>query len=292
MRYGCQRPGQRHVEAIVGLRVVAIDELPDARGYTPALRRIALLADGSTVFVKAAVDEMTAGWLDAERRTYDALGGAPFLPRYHGCRDGVLVIEDLRHGHWPPPWRSDDIGRVFGMLDEVAATEPPAGVYDLVQVGDRMLRKWSTVAAHPAPVLGCGVCSSRWLDQALPALLEAEFSASLEGDALVHFDARSDNLCLLDDRTVLVDWNGTAKGTATLDRICLAQSVTVDGGPPPDSMVPDADPGIVAMITGYFAEQAPQPTIPSAPGVRRIQLAALRVCLPWAARLLALPPPR
>jgi hypothetical protein len=45
------------------------------------------------------------------------------------------------------------------------------------------------------------------------------------------------------------------------------------------------------MITGYFAEQAPQPTIPSAPGVRRIQLAALRVCLPWAGRLLALPPP-
>jgi hypothetical protein len=279
------------VEAIVGVGVVAIDELPGARGYTPALRRIAVLADGSTVFVKVAVDDLTAGWLDAERRTYDALHGAPFLPRYYGCRDSVLVIEDLRRGHWPPPWRLGDIGRVFAMLEHVAATDPPAGVYDLVQVGDRMLRRWAIVAADPAPFLGRGVCSPRWLNRALPVLLDAESSASLEGDALVHFDARSDNVCLLDDRSVLVDWNGTAKGTAALDRITLAQSITAEGGPPPDSMVPDADPGIVAMITGYFAEQAPQPTIPSAPVVRGIQMAALRVCLPWAARVLDLPPP-
>ena len=279
------------VEAIVGRRVVGIDELPGPRGYTPALRRIAVLADGSTVFVKVAVDDLTAVWLDAERRTYEALNGAPFLARYQGCRDGVLVIEDLRRGHWPPPWRSGDIGRVFGVLDEVAATEPPAGVVELVEVGDRMLRRWEIVAADPAPMLGCGVCSPRWLDDALRALLDAESSASLEGEALVHFDARSDNVCLLDDRSVLVDWNGTARGTAALDRICMAQSVTVAGGPPPESMVPDADPGIVAMITGYFAEQAPRPTIPSTPGVRGIQLAALRVCLPWAARVLDLPPP-
>ena len=279
------------VQAIVGQQVVDIDELPGARGYTPALRRIALLADGSTVFIKVAVDDMTAGWLDAERRTYDALDGAPFLPRYHGCRDGVLVIEDLRRGHWPPPWRPGDIERVFSMLDDVAATEPPADVYDLEQVGDQMLRKWATVAADPAPLLRRGVCSPRWLNEALPTLLDAESNASLKGKALVHFDARSDNCCLLGHRTILVDWNGTAKGTAALDRICLAQSVTVAGGPPPDSMVPNADPGIVTMITGYFAEQAPQPTIPSAPGVRGIQLEALRVCLPWTARVLDLPPP-
>ena len=59
------------VEAIVGQRVVALDEIPGAGGYTPALRRIATLADGDTVFVKAAVSDLTAGWLQAERRAYE-----------------------------------------------------------------------------------------------------------------------------------------------------------------------------------------------------------------------------
>jgi hypothetical protein len=278
------------VAAIVGRPVVSIAEIPGAGGYTPALRRIATLADGTTMFVKAAVDDMTRGWLESEARSYAALAGAPFVPGYVGAADGVLVLEDLRHGHWPPPWRPGDIDRAFEMLDELAATPPPPAARDLEAVAGPMLRNWAIVAADPAPFLGLGLCSAGWLDDALPVLVEADATA-LAGDALVHFDVRSDNLCLLEDRVVLVDWNHMARGEPSFDGICLAQGITGEGGPLPEHLVPDAQPGIVAMIAGYFAERAPQPVIPTAPRVRIIQLEQLRVTLPWAARLLGLPPP-
>lgn len=279
------------IEAIVGQRVLAVAEIPGAGGYTPALRRIATLGDGSNVFVKAAVDELTERWLRTERQSYEALGDAPFLPRYIGCDDTVLVLEDLRHGHWPPPWRPGDLHRVLAALEAVAQHEPPDGVDDLAIVANAMLRHWMEVANDPTPFLELGLCSREWYERAIPMLVDAEARGTLTGDALVHFDVRSDNLCLLDDRVVLVDWNGTARGRADFDVHCFAQSITLEGGPEPEAVLPAADPLLVAMLTGYFAFSAPQPPIPTAPRVRHIQLAQLKVCLPWTARLLALPPP-
>jgi hypothetical protein len=274
---------RERVEAIVGQGVVSLDEIPGAGGYTPALRRIATLADGSTAFVKAAVNELTAGWLAVEKRSYESLAGAAFLPRYVGCDDEVLVLEDLRGGRWPPPWCTGDLDRVLAMLDDVARHEPPADVDELA-----LRRMWSHIADDPAPFLGLGLCTREWFDRSIDAVVGAEARCSLAGDALVHFDVRSDNLCLLDDRVVLIDWNGTARGRGDFDAHCLAQSVAVEGGPSPDEILPNADPALVANLTGYFAFSATQPPIPDAPRVRAIQLAQLRVCLPWMTRLLHL----
>src|SRR5690242_7593635 len=109
------------VSMAIGQDVIALGEMPGTGGYTPALRRIATLADGSTVFVKAAVDEATTAWIQTERAAYEALGDRRFLPAYLGGDEGLVILEDLRHGHWPPPWRSGDIDGVFGLLDELAA---------------------------------------------------------------------------------------------------------------------------------------------------------------------------
>jgi hypothetical protein len=54
------------VERLTGLPVTAFASIPAAGGYTQALRPIATLADGSTVFVKAAVDADTSRWMQAE----------------------------------------------------------------------------------------------------------------------------------------------------------------------------------------------------------------------------------
>jgi len=281
------------VSAIVGQRVVSIEDIPGAGGYTPALRRIATLADGSTVFVKAAVNDLTAGWLRVEQHSYESLGPQPFLPRYLGCDGTVLVLEDLRHGHWPPPWRDGDVGRVVDGLAALAAHSPPADAVDLVTAAHGMLHVWSAVAESPDGFLSLGLCSRQWFDRALDTILAAEAAGTLDGAALVHFDVRSDNLCLLDGdgRVVVVDWNGTSRGRDDFDLHCLAQSVHAEGGPPPEALVPDADPSLVTMLTGYFACNAPKPRIPDAPRVRDIQLAQLRVCLPWMTRLLGLSPP-
>jgi hypothetical protein len=279
---------RERVEAIVGQRVVALDEIPGAGGYTPALRRIATLGDGSTVFVKAAASELTATWLEAEQRSYAALAGRSFVPHVLGGDDGVLVLEDLRHGHWPPPWRDGDVARVRATLAEVASTPAPDDAPDLEAATGHMLRLWHKIAAEPEPFLGLGLCTREWFDGAIDTLVDAESRGTLDGEALVHFDVRSDNLCLLDERVVLVDWNNTARGRPDFDRIAFAQGVAVAGGPAPDETAPGADPCLVVMLTSYFARNAPKPVIPDAPRVRDIQLAQLRVCFPWMCRLLGL----
>jgi hypothetical protein len=279
---------RERVEAIVGKRVVTIDEIPAAGGYTPALRRLATMADGTTAFVKAAVDDLTAGWVRAEQWSYESLGDVPFMPRYLGSDGEVLVLEDLTAGHWPTPWRPGDIARTIATLATVAAHSPPPGAVDLETAGAPSLRLWRTVAADPSGLLSLGICTSEWLDRNIDAIVEAESRATLDGDALVHYDVRSDNLCLLDDRVVLVDWNNTLRGRADFDVTCLAESIAFETGESPESILPDADPLLVTMLAGYFAWSAGQPPIPHAPGVRPIQRQQLGVCLPWMTRLLGL----
>jgi hypothetical protein len=68
--------------------------------------------------------------------------------------------------------------------------------------------------------------------------------------------------------------------------VCWAPSLSLEIGTPPWELAPDAAVHHVAMATGYFAQRSPLPTIPDAPFVRPFQLAQLRVCLPWFARLV------
>lgn len=124
---------------------------------------------------------------------------------------------------------------------------------------------------------------------ALPVLLEASDRAVLAGDALVHYDVRSDNVCIADRGVKLVDWNHFARGSAMFDRVAWMSSLAYEHSLRPWEMVPDSE-GLVPLLSGYFAAQAGLPIIPSAPGVRGLQLQQLRVALPWAIRELSLPP--
>jgi hypothetical protein len=279
------------VSVVAGQDVVALVEISDAGGYTPALRRIATLADGSTVFVKAAVDAATAAWIQAERTAYEALGDRHFLPAYLGGDEGLLILEDLRQGRWPPPWRPGEIDRVFALLDDLAAATAPTGVPSLNDARGDLVGLWSAITENPQPLLSLGVCTSDWLHTAAPVLAAAAAKADLHGDSIVHYDVRSDNLCLLEDRTLLVDWNLLCRGNPEIDQVFFAQTITMEGGPAPWELLPNADPALVATVAAFFADRAPGPPIPAAPRVRQVQLTQLRVCLPWAARLLDLRPP-
>lgn len=44
-----------------------------------------------------------------------------------------------------------------------------------------------------------------WLEEALPALLRASEDAQLDGTELLHFDVRSDKLCMRDGQALLFD---------------------------------------------------------------------------------------
>lgn len=279
------------IERLTGRRPVAWEAAPTG-GYTQATRRVVRFADGGTAFVKAASDVLTAVWLRTEIGVYRELRG-PFMPTLLAADDDyppLLVLEDLRPGHWPPPWRPGDVERVRLTLDGMHATTPPERLADLADIGTD-LNGWWRVAAEPAPFLALGLCSAGWLEASLPRLLEAESAAVLAGDDLCHTDVRSDNLCLFPERVVLVDWNFACRGNGEIDLLGWLPSLAGEGGPPPDAVAPEADPAIVAMLAGFWAWRAPQP--PPSPGsrVRLIQRRQLDVILPWAARRLGLPPP-
>ncbi len=275
----------------VGWRVASGHGAPSNRRFVVGL------PDGGSAFVKVAGFDYTADWLREEHRAYRALEGLPFLPRLLGWDDDgvapVLALEDLSGAQWPPPWNDARVDAVLGALEALHASAPaeslpPADESQFGQDG------WPAVAADPEPALATGLCSRRWLTEHLPALAEASAQAQIGGASVLHFDVRSDNLCLVDDRAILVDWNNACVGNPVLDTAAWLPSLRSEGGPPPDRVLPDGTPGLPALaslLAGYFCARAGLPNIPQAPHARPLQLAQARTSLPWAARLLGLPPP-
>jgi hypothetical protein len=250
-----------------------------------------VVSDGERrAFVKVPRADLPADWLRREQRNLAAMS-APFLPRVLGWFDDgvgpVLALEDLSGAEWPPPWSGARVEAVLAALAEIAATTPPA---HLERFDRDPVEQWAAIAADPAPFLSVGLCSSAWLDRNLHRLVLAAEAAPLAGDALVHLDVRSDNLCFRDGRAILLDWNHATVANPRLDVAFWLPSLHAEGGPPPDQVLPD-EPALAAWVAGFFCSYAGLPPIPDAPHVRPLQVAQARTALPWAARALGLPPP-
>jgi thiamine kinase-like enzyme len=127
------------------------------------------------------------------------------------------------------------------------------------------------------------------LNAAVATLLAAQDQAPLAGDALVHSDVRSDNICTSGDRALLVDWNWARRGNPRYDIATWLPSLHAEGGPAPEEILPGAAE-FAALLSGYFASRAGLPQIPHAPRVREVQRRQLMVALPWAVRALGLRP--
>ncbi|HJP71807.1 MAG TPA: aminoglycoside phosphotransferase family protein [Candidatus Limnocylindria bacterium] len=261
-------------------------------GYTPAERWIVDLDDGSRAFAKVATVEYIKDWLRSEHRAYRDIAG-PFMPRLLGWADEpvpALLVEDLSAAHWPPPWRPGMVAAVLATLDQVATTPCPSWADPIEDAASELFAGWSTIAADPDPFLGLGLVTPGWLNSALPVLIEHQFPPELRGGALIHFDVRSDNICLTAERALLVDWNFVVRGNPLFDVAAWLPSLAHEGGPLPEAVSPEA--GVFApALAGYFCARAPEPVIPEAPHVRRVQRAQAATALPWAARWLGLPPP-
>jgi hypothetical protein len=265
----------------------------ESRGYARVCAHWRVrLADGRTTFVKHALTDDAAEWLRLERVLYESVHGS-FMPAYLGFYDDagttLLVIEDLSEAAWPPPWSKDRISAVLSCLAELHATQPPAGLRALEAMRERLVG-WGAVAADPEPLLGTGLCSRAWLDEALPDLVHAGETAELDGDELLHLDVRSDNLCFVDRGAVLVDWNLACIGSGRVDAAFWLPSLKLEGGPEPWEVLPEAG-ALAAAVAGFFAARAGLPPPTGAPAVREFQRAQAAVALPWAARELGLPPP-
>ena len=270
------------------------------RGYTAAERWLVRFSDGSSAFAKVGASPLTSDFLRVEQHRYQQLC-EDFMPQLLGfdadLERPILLLEDLSYADWPPPWRPGDVQRVVETLRQVAATRPlPEDLQSLTEEfgasgsDQRAGSGWGAVIRDPGAFLGLGLCSTEWLGRAQQRLLDAQQEAVLHGDDLLHNDVRSDNLCLLPDRVLLVDWNLAGRGNGAFDLAFAAPSLHLEGGPPPEEVVGD-DGTLAAVVSGFFAARAGLPLIADAPRVRWIQLQQLRIALPWAARALGLPPP-
>ena len=281
---------------LLGADVVAT-EFVQGRGYTHTGRHRAVLGDGRSVFVKSAVDELSAGWLRLERIVYENVD-ALFLPRFLAYdEDGglpVLVLEDLSDAYWPPPWRDGDVEAMRAALEDVAATSAPAGLTPIDAWASDWAGRWAAVATDPEPFLSTRVASREWLDAHLSAIQEAAAKAPVaDGTSLLHLDVRSDNAALTDRGALLVDWNWASRGNPLVDLVAWAPSLCLETGMRPEQVVEaDGVGDIAALIAGVWARGVGLPPPPTAqPRVRELQLAQLRVMLPWACRSLGIPEP-
>jgi hypothetical protein len=260
-------------------------------GYSIAERWSLDLEDGRKVFGKLATTDDLARRLRDEHRNTAAIE-ADFcceIVAYEEHERPLLVVEDLSHGRWPPPWGPRDVERVLETFRRVAATTPPAH-FPSNEIYRDMFTGWSSIQRDPTAFLTLDLCSAEWIEAAVPALAKAERRVVLEGTDLVHGDAWSSNICLLEDRVVLVDWNFASYGNGEFDRFAWLPALRLEGGPLPEELAPGQG-AWAAALSGFFANQAGQPAPEGAPTVRPWQLRQSRIAVPWACRALGLPQP-
>jgi len=259
-------------------------------GYTPAARYVVTHGSQRSAFVKVATTPLTAKMLKREIAAYRELSGRPFVPELLGYdeleeNEPLLIVEDLSTATWPPPWNEQAIELVLEQIAAMHRTTTQLPSYIALRPAQQL--GWRQVVDDPAPFLSTGFASAAWLQRCLPALLEAEAACELEGDALTHFDLRSDNICIVAGAAKFIDWAEAGSGSPRVDLGFWLPSLCFEGGPRPDDVLPAA-PEVAAWVSGYFAARAGRPEIPDSPAVRRVQREQLSVALPWVQRALRL----
>ena len=265
-----------------------------SRGYALGDRWLVRLEDGRTVFAKRAIDETHRRVAPGRAHACTPALRASFMPKLHGWEDAerpLLVLEDLSAAHWPPPWSPTTVDAVLSHARATVASDSPTSRPS--RGSPTTLRAaWEEVARDPTPFLELGLCSNRVAASTLCRLsCKRSDPRLLEGDALLHFDVRSDNLCVRDGEALLVDWNLACVGHPAFDIAFWLPSLVLERGPAIEEIEakrPDVA-RFAPLVAGFFAARAGLPAPAGAPTVRGFQLAQLEVALPWAVRVLELP---
>ncbi|RNI21376.1 aminoglycoside phosphotransferase family protein [Flexivirga caeni] len=189
---------------------------------------------GTRVFAKACGPELnpdTPGLIRSEGRLLAGLPEHPCLPRlldlYDDGRWVALLLEDLP-GELPGvPWSADDLRRASGVVAKVRR------VLDDVSAG------WLPSARGHAPLftdawklLGerLGQVDPWWAKHHDQLAAHAERAATLiDGESVLHWDVRADNLIFAPGRDVLIDWGQARRGAPWLDHALLATDCAMSG---------------------------------------------------------------
>lgn len=261
----------------LGSPVVSADSA--GAGFTPGFASVLTCEDGTRHFVKAASRKAQAPFADAYREEARQLrglpGGLPVPRLWWSFEDALWVVLALEHlpGTNPArPWTRPDLDLTLDTLEELAErlTPPPLPLPEFADELAGSLACWDGLARRSPD---------------LPHLEEARalaegFADVTAGDALVHTDVRDDNVVLARGRAFLCGWNWPTRGAAWIDSVALLVAVHGDGHDADEilrtrRLTRHVDAGhvdaLLALLAGFFLEQAAQPAPNSSPYLRAHQ---------------------
>jgi aminoglycoside phosphotransferase (APT) family kinase protein len=296
---------QQAFEQWTGSRVLSAAS--QASGFSPGIAARLRLADGRSLFVKAAGPIPNAEAPAIHRREGHIVAALPThvpVPRlrwsYDDAESGwvVLAFDDVRGRHPTQPWRLDELERVLAVLSNLAErlTPSPLPAGEVLSASEMVATRicgWQQLRSEAA---GQSPALDAWSRAHLEALadLEASAPAAVSGETLLHFDVRADNILLEADNVWFFDWPHACVGAAWLDVVGFAPSVAMQGGPKPEEVFArysgarTADPGAVtaglAAVAGYFTYQALQPPPPGLATLRAFQAAQGVIARTWLAQ--------
>jgi hypothetical protein len=261
-------------------------------GLSAAHRFVVELAGGEQVFVKAATSPQTAQWLRNEHRALQA-APADLTPRILAWLEDdparpILIVEALA-GRWPAghggvAWRPGDLDAVLSAIHRLGGVAADG----LPQEPATRSDGWRRILRAPEPFLRLGLGSAAWLAAHGEALAEAEEGLVRDGEAFVHGDMRSDNICFGSEGVKFVDWSDARRGAAETDPAALLPTAHLEGGPEPDGELPNGDGWGAAQGADLALRAIGDDAAPA--WLRRIFVRLAAINIDWALRCLGRPP--
>lgn len=285
---------------LLGSAVVAARTQPG--GFSPGSADRVVTASGRRAFVKTAWSAVNAEATDIHRleaRKSAVLPAGIPAPRLLGSFDRgdwvAVVFEDVEGRHPVTPWRPDELRAALDAFAGIAAPSlaESAVIPPLQDELEGLFEGWSRIGDLTAAPLNAELLS--WVAPRLEDFIAMSTAAlrDVQGDRLVHLDARSDNLLIRPDGTVaVVDWPWAARGAGWFDALALLVNVRLfDPGcdveaiirdhPVFREMSPDPATSVLVGLAGFFLEASMQPDKPAIPTLRAFQRDQAVASLNW-----------
>jgi aminoglycoside phosphotransferase (APT) family kinase protein len=265
-------------------------------GYGAGLAARCSLADGRSVFIKAAspvLNPDTPDIMRAEAANDAMLPATVPAPRLLEVLDDghwVVLVFTVAPGKLPvtdswDPRRLVRFARAVAALGTIAAPAAAPALADVIA-----LDGWARMAEQEV------VDPTQWWSGRLAELaaLEARWADASAGDRIVHADLRADNCLMGEDTIQFVDWTTLAAGAGWFDLVAGAPSIELQGGGAAAHVleiagitVSDEDlVPVVAALAGYFTHSARRPAPAGMPAVRSFQHAQAAAAGAWLRHLI------
>ena len=283
------------VEELLGFSVLAAESASE--GFSPGVAASVRGADGQRAFVKAVSATVNARSPELHRteavitRQLPASLRAPALLGVHDDGTWVALAFEYVAGRVPArPWVAAELDAAVDALDRLAVVPAPPG---LPAAQDELADEFGGWARLQGAATELSGWELRLLDRLVE--LEAGWPAAVEGDRLLHLDARADNMLMTaDGHAVLLDWPWAAAGAPVLDVVGFVPDAVLRGAPSAEALLQRTVAGrdapahqvdvLVCAFAGLMAEAHRSPPAPAMERLREFQRAQAKVSLAWLRR--------